>query len=193
MFYDDGFKTDTMVHKTPSINLIKNRVSFWERFFNWTLTIGRAVIILTEGLALGAFLFRFSLDSQLIDLHDNIKQKERVVNLLKNSETEYRNLQDRLAQISKVQNQGNILTIVLTDVVTLAPKDLIFNSITISEDTLRMDVDTQSVASLAQFINELRSYDAIRTVSLDRIENKTSRSTVTANITAKITLLKQAL
>jgi hypothetical protein len=47
-----------------SINLLDNKgKSFTEQFLDWALAIGRLLIIVTETVALAAFLYRFSIDT----------------------------------------------------------------------------------------------------------------------------------
>ncbi|MDE2025485.1 MAG: hypothetical protein KGJ07_03255, partial [Patescibacteria group bacterium] len=77
-----------------TINLVRGRrPRVLDQFVGWALTIGRVVVILTELIALGAFLYRFGLDRQLVDLHDKIAQEQSIVDLLKQNENSYRNLQ----------------------------------------------------------------------------------------------------
>lgn len=178
-----------MVNKSPSINLVKNKTNFWEQFFTWTLSVGRVVIVLTEGIALAAFLYRFGLDAQLIDLRGTIKQQQRIVDSLRRNEDTYRNLQLRLAQISKLETQATDTTKIFSDIVALAPADLIFNKLTVGDNQIRIDANLQSVTSLSSFVQDLRNYEGVRSVSVDKIENKTSRNTITVLISA--TLLKK--
>src|SRR5258706_9366482 len=93
--------------KSPAINLAKGRgQTFLDRFLNWALSIGRVVVIVTEAVALTAFLYRFNLDRQIIDLHSRINQEQIIVKLLNNNETTFRSLQDRLSLINKLSQQA---------------------------------------------------------------------------------------
>ena len=66
------------------INLMPNRGdTVLIQFLNWALTIGRLLIILVETLALGTFLYRFSLDMQIVDLKDKIKVQRAFVTAYK--------------------------------------------------------------------------------------------------------------
>ena len=63
-----------MAEQVPTINLLPNQgENLTTKFFNWALSIGRLLIILTEMVALATFLYRFGLDAQIVDLHDKIK------------------------------------------------------------------------------------------------------------------------
>src|SRR3990170_4903897 len=114
--------------KKAGINLLNSKQSsFFERFINWTLTIGRIVIIVTELIALSAFLYRFSLDQQLIDLHSKIKQEQAIVEYLKESEATYRNLQDRLTVAANFSQIGENRVKIFKDIIAFAPSGIAFD------------------------------------------------------------------
>jgi len=82
-----------------TINLAKKKgTPSLDVFLSWAITGGRFIVILTETIALAAFLYRFSLDRQIVDLHDQISQKQKIVAAFATDEVLYRNLQDRLNQ-----------------------------------------------------------------------------------------------
>src|SRR5438128_12279204 len=131
-----------MAKRSASINLLKSsKNDTLEQIINWALTVGRALVIVVELIALGAFLYRFTLDRQLIDLHTTIKQKQAIVAYLKDSEATYRNLQDRLTIASSFSNLGASQIKILTDVVGFAPAGLNFNEISFNETSLRIEAN----------------------------------------------------
>lgn len=170
-----------------SINLIKGQgESFFDKFINWALTVGRLVVILTELVALSAFLYRFFLDRQLIDLHDQIAQKQAVVKLLKQNENTYLDLQGRLALASTLTTTGQETTQIFSDILRLAPPDFVFNNIVLSQDAVKIDASVQSVSSLASLIKDIRNYKETSSISLDRIENKTTGAAIAVSITVRL-------
>ncbi len=176
-----------MPNQTSSINLLKKQeVNFFEKFISWALTIGRIIVIITEIVALSAFIYRFSLDRKLIDLHSKIKQEQTIVGLSKANEEKYRNLQDRLALAAKYDENGKQTVQIFKDVLKLAPQDFIFDTVIVSEKNIRIEAHVQSVLSLTTFVNQLRNYPKTETVSIDKIENKTSNATIVVVMTALI-------
>ncbi|MBI1982296.1 MAG: hypothetical protein HYY87_03730 [Candidatus Levybacteria bacterium] len=170
-----------------AINLVKGQdKGFLDKFINWALTVGRLVVILTELVALLAFLYRFSLDRQLIDLHDQISQKQAVVKLLKQNEDAYRSIQERLFLTSTLIKSGQETTQIFSDILNFAPPDFTFNNILLSQDTVRIDASAQSVSSLTGFIRDIKSYKKTSSVSLDKIENKTVGSAIAVSITVRL-------
>src|SRR5688572_29912851 len=146
-----------MDSRTPSVNLLKTKGNnFTDKFISWALTIGRMVISLTETIALVAFLYRFILDRELIDQKDRINQKAAQVKLYEASEKNYRNLQNRLELISKLQSQSGEQTTLLSDIVNNTPKGITFNTLNVSEQSVRISLNVQSVGALTTFVNKLK-------------------------------------
>lgn len=166
-------------NKFNSVNLIRNKKgTFFDKFINWALSIGRLVVILTEIIALGTFLYRFSLDRDLIDLHDKIKQQQAIIKYLKPNEEKFRNLQERLSVAAKFIDNSSSMVKIFDDFIGYAPNDLLFKNLAVSEDTIKIDATVRSVSSLSRFIRLIKTHPKAQWVSLDRIENKTSNSTV---------------
>lgn len=176
--------------KNVSVNLLRGQEKgFLEKFVTWALGVGRVILMATEIIALGAFLYRFSLDRQIIDLNEKIKQEQRVVSLLKPQEDQYRGLQARIASIQALEAIKYTPDTLFVDIVQRATGKLSFNTITITGGIIKIDANAQSFPALNQFITELKNYDPIKTVSLDSIENKTSQAVISVSITA---VLKEA-
>lgn len=172
-----------MAKKYPSINLIKDQKNdLIERIINWSLSVGRVLVIITELIALGAFLWRFGLDQQLVDLHTQIKQKQAIVSAFKKNEDEYRNLQDRLSIASNFSLLGEERTQAYKDIISLATAGLKFNKISLSDNTINLETNVDSIFTLSNFINSLKEYPSIESVSIDKIESKISNAVISAGI-----------
>ena len=182
-----------MENHSPSVNLLKTKDSFGDKFFAWALTIGRMVIILTETVALVAFLYRFILDRQIIDQRDSINQKAAQIKLYENSEKNFRNLQERLKVITTLQNSATDTVTIFTDVLKMAPAGVTLKSVTINSNKLHIDADVRSVGALTQFVNKLKSNPIISSVSLDKIENKTLNATIVVGITTTLQIKNQPI
>ena len=126
-----------MPENSPSINLVKNKqIPLFDKFMNWALTVGRLIVILTEIVALLAFVYRFSLDEKLIDLHSAIKQKQNLVLLLKQDENKYRNLQDRIVLASSLLEKNAKTNKIVLDIVGLTPQGVRIENLTFNKDKL---------------------------------------------------------
>src|SRR3989344_5694832 len=96
-----------MDNSPARINLVKKKeVATFDKAINWALSIGRLIVIITEIIAISAFVYRFSLDQKLVALHEDIGIKKGQLALLKNDEENFRNLQDRLELASNFSQEG---------------------------------------------------------------------------------------
>lgn len=172
-----------MVKNSPSINLLKSTSSFLDRFVNWALSAGRVVVIATEVIALFAFLYRFSLDRQLIDIHAKIRQEQTVLTYLKDNEITYRNLQNRLSLSAKFSKTGKEKVAILKDIVGFAETGLTFNNISLQEDRVRIEISGNSINSVSSFVKKLKSYSKTSSVVIEKIEDRPSASSINVSIT----------
>jgi len=172
-----------MAKNSASINLLRNdKKETFEHIINWAVTIGRILIVVVELAALTAFLYRFTLDNQLQDLHSKIKQEQTIIAFQKKNEDTYRNLQDRLSIISSFAKNGDKNLKTFEDILSFTPGGMTFTTVAFSPYGMQMEANVESVASLSTFIAKLRAYPSIETVSLDKIENRTSNAIITVGI-----------
>lgn len=176
-----------MAKKPASINLLKNdRNEMLNQVINWALTIGRVLVIVVELVALTAFLYRFSLDNQLQDLHTKIKQQQAIVSFQKENEDTYRNLQDRLSIASNFAGAGEKNVKIFKDIIGFAPNGMTFNNVSLFENGIKIEANVNSVIPLSAFINSLKAYPEADTVSINKIENKTSSAIITVSISVTL-------
>lgn len=169
---------------TPGINLAKNRgETLSDRILAFSLTIGRLLIIITETIALGAFLFRFGLDRQLLDLHDRITQEQAIVKLLQKNEFTYRNLQDRLTLENAINSNITTTVNMFEDITNMLPIDMATTLLAFTKTDIRIEGSLTSLTSLSSFVKSLKNYSAVDRVSLDKLEDKTSTGTITVSLT----------
>lgn len=174
-----------MAKKIHEINLLPNREdTLLLQFLDWALTIGRLLVILVETLALGTFLYRFSLDMQISDLKDKIKAQRAIVTSFKSSEDAFRNLQTRLSLLKKYDQLGEESPKILNDVIEMGKGYVTFRNIYISSSNIRIEAQSSTVAPLTMFVENLKKYSPIESVSVDKVENKTSSVAVIIGITA---------
>lgn len=175
-----------MPNSPQSINLVTNKkIPFFDKFMNWALTVGRLIVIITEIVAVLAFIHRFSLDERLVDLRSAIKQKQTLISLLKQDENKYRNLQDRIATAATFSEKSAKTNKIVLDIIGLIPQGAKINDLTVNKDKINIIVNITSISQLTDFINPLKDYPKIKAISIDNIENKPSTGLL-VNITASL-------
>lgn len=176
-----------MLRKPHSINLLKNKdADFFGKFIKWTLTIGRLVVIITEVIALSAFVYRFSLDKRLIDLHNEIKQKQTIIVAQKTNEEKYRDLHDRIFLAANFSNLSQERNKILKDVLNLTPQGITLNNLALDKNSININASVQILSSLSLFVNSLKNYPSIDAINIYNIENKPQTNFIIVGITVTL-------
>lgn len=172
-----------MAKSMHNINLLPNRGdTLLMQFLNWALTIGRLLVILVETLALGTFLYRFSLDMQIQDLKDKIKSERLIVTSFKSEEDKFRDLQAKLDLIKKIGDVSENSPKMLSDVIEMGKGYVTFRNVSISTKVIQIEAQASAVAPLRAFIESLKKYPPVESVSIDKVENKTSSVAIIVSI-----------
>jgi Tfp pilus assembly protein PilN len=171
-----------MLDQSASINLAKSRVNIVDEILRWALSVGRLLVIITEFVAFSTFVYRFSLDRTIIDLHTKVKQQQAIVASIEEREATYRNLQDRLFVAKDVAENGSKNVKLLNEFVSAAPSQISFKTLSLDSSEVSFDANASSMSSLSSFLEYLRSHKEISSVSIERIENDTAASQLSVTI-----------
>lgn len=172
--------------KATAINLLRgSETHYVDTILKWALSTGRFLIILTETIALAAFVYRFTLDREIIDLADSIKDNQAIVSLYRD-EPKYRNLHERLNFVSSVSASFETKSTILEDLVRLAQDKAVYQRLSIGQNEVNIELITNSTGALSSYIESLRSSPKYGNVSVYKVENKAGSGMLLVGITAKI-------
>ncbi len=174
------------MQSSASINLIKGKSNVLDDILRWALSVGRLLIILTELVAFSTFIYRFTLDRTLIDLHEKINQEQAIVASIKDREATYRNLQGRISDTARLTKSGSRNAVIINDITNSAPTEITFNSIVIENNQISIDSNVQSISSLTNFLKIMKDYPETSSVTIDRIDNQSLASSINVLITIKL-------
>lgn len=172
--------------KITSINLIRSQQTHYiDTFLKWALTTGRFMIILTETIALSAFVYRFSLDREIIDLTDEISNNQAIVALY-TDEPVYKNLQERLNHVETLIPEKSQKTDLLRDFVSLAQGNVTYQHLTIGGNEVNLEIITSSTGSLSTFLNGVKNMTMVKNVTVNNVENRAGSGIIVVGITAEL-------
>lgn len=172
----------TLLPESENVN------SFSSRLIHWVTTAGRFVIVFTELIVVGAFISRFWLDRQNSDLSEVLRQQKAILESTQDFEKQYSLLQQRLASIKKMYIQAPGYSEKLSSLADSAPPEILFNSLSISQDPVNKDVSVNlsltalSEESMVKFINNLTLNPDIRSVNVKNIEKKPKENGYTLSV-----------
>ncbi len=169
-----------------SIDLVKKKSSLTDELVRWSLSFGRLLIILVEVVAFTAFIYRFSLDRQLSDLNDKIKQEQAIIVATKQREETYRSLQERIATVKKSSTTGNAYEKLLNDIVAFTPPEITYNTFFVENGKLNMEIYVSSISSLTAFVKSLQNYPQVDSVTITSIDNNSGENAVKVTLNIKL-------
>jgi len=167
----------------------ENPRSFGARFFKWLTTTGRVTIILTELIVISVFISRFSLDRKNSDLSEISRQKQAILKSVIPFETEFVQLQQRLAYIKDFYSNQPEYNKNIDSLITSTPQDLFYEKIAVSEDekTKMVAINTSLIAyreeSIVSFVTNLMLNPEIDQVNINKIEKKEKENQYSISLT----------
>jgi hypothetical protein len=170
------------------INLIgKPKVSFTQDFLKWSVNVGRVIIVLTEMIAMGALVYRFTIDRKIIDLHDEIKKAELFVKSQQAKENDYRSIQLRLENIKATEEETQTKIQIMNDILrSISAGNFSSTNLSVNPNTININGVAFSIFPLSNFIESLKENPNVVSISLDEL------SSVNQGIQFKLTIeLKQ--
>lgn len=156
----------------------ENPRSFLAKLFKWVTTTGRITIIITEFIVISVFISRFWLDRKNSDLSEIARQKQAILLSATPFETEFNNLQERLAYIKKFYSSQPKYGDQISSLIASTPTDLFYDRLTVNtdQDTNSTVVAASLIAykeeSIVSFITNLMLNPAINQVDITKIEKK---------------------
>lgn len=173
--------------KKRVINLLPDKGdNLLNQFLSWALTVGRLLIIITETLALSVFLYRFSLDVKIVDLHEQIKSASAIVANFQGNEEKFRNIQARLTFIKEYDEKKDRTLTLLKEVVDLGRNKITFKRVSVTVNAIEIEAQAPSASTLTAFVQGVRSHPEVKGVSINRVENSTSNGLVTISVNAEL-------
>lgn len=143
--------------------------SFLGRTLRWAVRVGRYIVMFTELVVIMSFATRFSLDRQITDLNDSIRQKETVVRSYGDLEEQVRQTQTKIEQYQQLDQQTNLVD-TFPALSQITPADVKLTELVVKPASVSLAGTTLSQNSLNLLINNIQLSEDFYNVAVDRIE-----------------------
>jgi len=170
--------------KSNQIDLIKGKSSLTDDILRWALSFGRLLIILVEIVAFSAFIYRFVLDRQIIDLNDKIRDEQAIIESSKTQEATYRNLHERLAVIKRGSTTENFTPTIVKQIIEKTPPEITYNLVNATNSKLDLDVNVVSFPALTAYVKFLKEHPNVTSVIITGIDNSSGGSFIKVTLSA---------
>ncbi len=138
--------------------------------YGWTIDAGRAIIVGIELVALGALGYRFVIDRQIVDLHDQIKTQEVYIAAQSADEKTYRSIQERLKDIKTTTSETSEKIQIMNEVIKAISAGTFFSTtLSISNKSILVDGTTFSIVTLTDFMNNLKKFPIVASISIEEV------------------------
>ena len=138
--------------------------------YGWTIDAGRAIIVGIELIALGALGYRFVIDRQIVDLHDQIKTQEVYIAAQFNDEKKFRSIQERLKNIKITNEETSAKVKIMNEILKAISSGTFFSTnLSINNNSINVDGSTFSIFTLTDFLNSLKKFPSVAAISIDEI------------------------
>lgn len=160
------------------------------QLIKWALSGGRYLGIAVEILVLIAFAARFKLDSDLVNLKEQINQQVPFINSLTSQAQIIRETQFKLSVVKNAYSSSLNWAAILKDLSSQTPPGVIYNSLTFNKpegtQTLEFKISGQasSNSDMAVFLNGLKNHEKFQNVLLSSISFDSAglNFTITGNL-----------
>jgi Tfp pilus assembly protein PilN len=145
------------------------------RILNWTLSVGRYVVIFTQLVVILSFATRFVLDRQVTDLNASINQKKIAIESFSDLEEHFLFVQKQITDVKQLQQESNLMEIfpLLNETI---PNNIVLDDLTIRQNDVVFSGTALSQASLNVLVNNIKLSPYFDNVSMGKIESRGENS-----------------
>lgn len=140
-----------------------------ERLVYFSLHYLRYILVITQIVVIGVFLYKFRVDQKIIDLSELANQRKEIVTVSQPLVKEARGANFAIEQARLILEEQNKLNLILPYLFSRFPKDLSLKRLEISSDTTSMSGVTQNVDILKSFYSRLKKDAKFKKVALSNI------------------------
>lgn len=159
--------------KGPRLNInlsSRGKATVGKVVYGWTIDAGRAIIVGIELIALAALGYRFVIDRQIVDLHDQIKSEEIFISAQAEDEKTYRSIHDRLKNIKQTDVETAAKIQIMNEILGAISSGVFFSTnLAINDKSVLIDGSTFSIFTLTDFLNTLKNFPSVASISIDEI------------------------
>jgi hypothetical protein len=157
------------------MNPVTRPDDIWANAYNWMFEVGKYMLIVVEVLALGVFISRFILDEQSNDLTRDINDQVLILsggNWQQDSIT-YENIQNLLVDVSRVEKEQKINSIIINEVRNGIPNGLSVETFTFSNGRVGLNLKTTNFQAFKDYETAIKNNADYENVSFSATKEGT--------------------
>lgn len=147
----------------------------WANAYNWMFEVGKYMLIVVEVLALGVFISRFVLDERSNDLTRDINDQVLILsggNWQQDSIT-YENIQNLLVDVSKIERDQKINSIIINEVRDGIPNGLSVETFSFNNGRISLNLKTTNFQAFKDYESAIKNNPNYEDVSVNTTKEGT--------------------
>ena len=137
----------------------------------WALVFGKWAVIVTQLIVMGAFLYRFTLDRTLTDLHKAVAKDVAMIKSYDQVERDYVLAQKQIAQAKIALNSQDVTLRAINEVARITPMDVWYDRVMLTPSNVSMTAYASSLSGFGQFLTAAQNSGVFRSVRVAKIES----------------------
>ncbi|MEI6532286.1 MAG: PilN domain-containing protein [Candidatus Roizmanbacteria bacterium] len=152
------------------INLFpENNTSLVDKIIYFSYSYLRYILVVTQMVVIYVFIFRFSIDQQIIDSKDTLSQKQEIVSVVGPLLKEVATVETKVKNIKEIITQQQYQRYMIDYVVSVFPSSLTLSSMNISKTAVTFEGFTNDVDMVKKFHSKLLKDKRFTSIQLVRL------------------------
>lgn len=157
------------------INLIQEKErDFTGKIIYFALHYLRYILVVTQIVVIGVFFYRFKIDQEIIDLRDELQQKEEIVAVSDPLLSEAQAVDLKTREVKEIIGRQNIFSRMFAYILTVFPSSMRVTRLEMTESGITFEgitADPSIVKLLLDKLNSDKSFTKVELGSIRRVEN----------------------
>lgn len=155
------------------INLLQEKEKdFSGKIIYFALHYLRYILVVTQIVVIAVFFYRFRIDQEVIDLRDELKQKEEIVQVSDPLLKEAAGVDVKTREIKSILLRQDSFQQMYAYFLSVFPSDMSISRLQIKEDSLEFEATTTQPAIIKIFLDKLRADKAFQKIELGSIRRE---------------------
>ncbi len=141
-----------------------------DKVIYFTLNYLRYILVITQIVVIGVFLYRFRVDQEIVDLEDSLNQKREIIEVSQPLIKEAKTIAFKLDQVESITNNQQTFISQTDYILSLFPENFFLKKLQISKDGLSMTGYTGDFQSIKFFLSRLKKEEKFEKIELKYVK-----------------------
>jgi Tfp pilus assembly protein PilN len=144
--------------------------SFIDKAIFFSYNYLRYILVITQMVVLGVFTYRFTVDQDIVDLKDRLRQKQEIVKVSKPLLAEGAVIDDKIRNIKSIISKQQETLDMISYYLSIYPEKISATHLTIQQNEVSLEGRTSDINVLQSFYKRLKDDNKFKSSELKNVE-----------------------